>query len=351
MWGEEEVNLKGLVILGNSRAEVREVPKPTVKPGWVLVRMKASGLCGSDLHFYHMPADAMGARRGKVVGHEPAGVVEEIGSCVTRVKPGDRVSVYHWISCGHCRYCRAGYRQFCKERVGIAMYGYGSSAEYVLAPEANCLPLPDALSFADGAMMACCAATAFSALKKLAVAGDDDLVVFGLGPVGLCALVQAKALGARVIGVEVVPERLVLARALGADDLIDAQDADPVKGVRELTDGWGVSAVVETSGNVKARSQVVEVLRPRGKGAFVGLGKNDLVVDPAHLIEPEKMLMGSYVLPIGMYDAFAEFLVKRKVNLSRIVTHRFSIDQGVEALELFDSRKTGKVIFEYDKHG
>jgi len=247
--------------------------------------MKAAGLCGSDLHFYHTPPEAMGARRGNVVGHEPAGVVEEVGPCVTTVKPGDRVSVYHWISCGHCRYCRAGYRQFCEERVGIAMCGYGSSAEYVLAPEANCLPLPDALSFADGAMMACCAATAFSALKKLDVAGDDDLVIFGLGPVGLCTLVQAKALGARVIGVEVIPERLGLARALGADDLIDAQNADPVKQVRELTESWGASAVVETSGNVRARAQVVEVLRPQGKGVFVGLGENALAFDPAHLIE------------------------------------------------------------------
>ena len=102
--------MKGLVVLGNSRAEVREVDRPEVRPGWVLVKMKASGICGSDVHVYRRSPEEMGVRGGKVTGHEPAGVVEEIGDCVTTVQPSDRVSVYHYFSCGHCRFCREGYR-------------------------------------------------------------------------------------------------------------------------------------------------------------------------------------------------------------------------------------------------
>jgi propanol-preferring alcohol dehydrogenase len=339
--------LKGLVILGDSKAEVREVPLPRVKPGWVLVRMRASGICGSDLHFYHSSPEELGARCGMVVGHEPAGVVEEVGNCVTAVKPGDRVSVYHWISCGHCRYCRAGYRQFCPERKGIAASGYGSSAEYVLAPEANCLPLPTELSFVDGALMACCAATAFSALQKLGVSGSEDLAVFGLGPVGLCVLLEAKAMGARLIGIEVVPERLELGMQLGADEVIDAGRADAVEAIRDLTHGRGANLAVETSGVPMVRAQIVDALCPSGKAVYVGLGSSQPVVDPSLLISTEKALMGSYVMPMNMYDAFAEFLIERKVCLARIVTHRFAIARGVEAIELFDTRRTGKVVFEY----
>jgi threonine dehydrogenase-like Zn-dependent dehydrogenase len=340
--------LKGLVILGNSQAEVREVPRPEVKPGWVLVKMRVAGICGSDLHFYRDTPENLGARVGRVVGHEPAGVVEEVGPCVTAVRPGDRVSVYHWFGCGHCDACRAGYWQFCPDRRAIAASGYGSSAEYVLAPEAACLPLPGELSFAAGAMMACCAATAYSALTKLPAPGRSDVAVFGLGPVGLCTLIEAVAMGARVIGVDIVPERLELGRTLGADTVIDAGRADVVQAIREQTAGRGADAVVETSGSLQARAQVVDALALSGTGIYVGLGQEAAVVDPGALIEQEKVLRGSYVMPVAMYGAFTRFLVERDVRLERIVTHRFPIERGVEAIQLFDTRRTGKVVIEFE---
>jgi len=341
--------LKGVVILGDSRVELRNVPKPEAKPGWALVRTKAAGICGSDLHFYHSTPEELrqGLRYGKVIGHEASGIVEEVGDGVTAVAPGDRVSIYHYVGCGHCHHCRAGYRQLCPERMGIAQAGSGAMAEYVLAPEENCLPLPDELSFVDGALMACAGATAYSALKKLGVCGNDDLVVFGLGPVGLSTVLEAKVLRARVIGVELISERIELARTLGADQVIDASKADPVDVIRNLTRGRGASLAIETSGSASGRAQIIKALCTRGKAAFVGLGSRGKVIDPSLLIDTEKVLMGSYVMPMGLYRPFAEFLVDRKVNLERIVTHRFSIDQAVEAFKVFDTRRTGKVVFEY----
>jgi propanol-preferring alcohol dehydrogenase len=310
----------------------------------VLVRIEAAGICGSDLHFYHSTPEELGSRCGTVVGHEPAGIVEEVGTCVTAVRPGDRVSVYHWIACGHCAHCRSGYPQFCAQRVGIAAAGYGSSAEYILAPEANCLPLPEALSFVDGALMACCAATAYSALHKMRASAEDDVAIFGLGPVGLSTLLQARALGARTIGIEVVPERLELARQMGADDVVDAHSVDPVEAVLDLTGGRGATKAIESSGSAAARSQIVDVLGHGGIGVYVGLGNHPPTVDPARLIEMERVLMGSYVMPVTMYDAFVRFLVQRDVHPEQIVTHRFTITRGVEAIELFDTRRTGKVV-------
>jgi propanol-preferring alcohol dehydrogenase len=298
------------------------------------------------LHFYHAAPEDL-KLRGKVVGHEPAGVVAEVGDGVTAVQPGDRVSVYHWIGCGHCHYCRSGYRQFCAQAQGIAASGNGSSAEYLLAPEANCLPLPDQLSFVDGALMACCAGTAFASLKRLRVAGGDQLAVFGLGPVGLSVLLEATAMGARVIGVEVVPERISLGRELGAEVVIDASRDDPVSAIRDLTRGRGVPLAVEASGSDAGRAQIVESLDIGGTAVYVGQGSDRPVVCPADLIQRGRTLTGSFVMPMGLYRPLSDFLVDRDVRLERMVTHRFPIDRAVEAFQLFATRKTGKVVIEF----
>ena len=341
--------MKALVILGNSRSQVRDVPLPELRQGWARIKNKVSGVCGSDLHFYHSTPEELGPRVGQVIGHEPSGIVDEVGAGVTSVKPGDRVSVAHWFGCGHCRWCRQGYPQFCAQGIGIAASGNGSSAEYVAAPAANCLPLPDELSFATGACMACCAATAYSALRKLGASGRHNLVVFGLGPVGLCAVMEAKAMGARVIGVEVVAERLELAKQIGADEVIDAVHSQVIEAVYDLTGGRGADIGLETSGSSVGRAQIVEAIGTQGRAAYVGLGRQEKAIDPTPVIHGERILMGSYVLPLSLYDEFAAFLVERDVQIDRMITHRFPIEQGVEALELFDTRKTGKVVFEFDR--
>lgn len=344
--------MKGLVLWGDERAEVRQVPKPALRPGWALIKVKASGVCGSDLHFYRTPSAEMGVdtgpRPGMVVGHEPAGIVEAVGEGVENVRPGDRVSVYHWVSCGHCHACRSGLFQFCPEAQGIAASGNGSAAEYLLAPARNCLPLPAPLSYATGAMVACCAATAFSALNKLGASGLDDLVIYGLGPVGLCALLEAKAMGARVIGVEIEPYRLDLAERLGADALINAAETDPVAAIRDLTHGRGTGMAIETSGSRAGRTQLVQSLAVQGTGVFVGIGSVGPSIDPTELIHRELKLLGSYVLPLGLYRPLIEFLIDRQVDLDQIVTHRFPIEQGVEAFQVFDTRRTGKVVLAFD---
>jgi len=340
--------MRGLVILGDSRAEVREVPVPALRDGWVRVKVVVGGVCGSDLHFYHSTPQELGPRVGQVIGHEAAGIVEAVGAGVTAVKPGDRVSVAHWFGCGHCRWCILGYPQFCNEGIGIAASGNGSSAEYVTAPERNCMPLPESLSFAAGACMACCVATAYSTLRKVEASGRHNLVVFGLGPVGLSVVMEAKAMGARVIGVEGIPERLALATELGADAVVDFTACDPLEAIRDLTFGRGADIAIETSGSTVGRAQLVEALGIQGRGVYIGMGREEPAIDPTPVIHGEKVLMGSYVLPITMYDDLATFLVERQVPVDAMVTHRFSIEQGVEAFTLFDTRHTGKVVFDFE---
>src|SRR5579883_2564681 len=227
--------MRGVVCLGNRRVELREFPDPEPGPGEVVVRIGAAGLCGSDLHAYR------GERaQTHISGHEPCGTIAALGAGVTGWRAGERVIVHHYAGCGQCKYCRIGYDQLCLH--GHRTFGFGAhgaNADFLLVPARCLVRLPDALSFAEGAAIACGTGTAYMALTKLGVSGRDTLAIYGQGPVGLSATLLGKAMGARVIAVEVAEPRRALARELGADVVLDPQSEDPVAAIRELTGGGG----------------------------------------------------------------------------------------------------------------
>src|SRR5213083_154389 len=241
--------MRGAVFLGNRKVELRSFPDPTPGPGEVVIEMKASGMCGSDLKFYRSPPGAAQAALGLggsadpfIAGHEPCGVVVARGLGVSeREAPiGQRVMDHHYAGCGVCQHCRVGWSQLCRE--GIVVYGVtanGGHAEYLKVPVRTLVPLPDELSFAEGAAVACGTGTAFGALRRMQLAGGQTLAVFGQGPVGLSATVLGVAMGARVIAVETSPERMKLAEEFGADAVIDASREDAVTAIKELTNGVG----------------------------------------------------------------------------------------------------------------
>ena len=339
-------HVKGLVLLGDRRAEIREFDVADPGPQEVLLRIEAAGICGSDLHFYQSTPEVLGIRRGVVIGHEPSGVIEAIGSCVDHLQVGDRVTVNHTLGCGHCEYCRAGATVLCAENLGIAASGYGGDAEYTRMPAGNCLPLPDELSFIEGTFLACTGATAYNALRKLSPSGRDRLVVIGLGPVGLSGVVVGKALGATVYGVDLIEERLALAKSLGADEVINASESDTVTAVQALTEGRGVELAFETSGSVKGQSDAVDVLRPRGKATFVGIGNGGKSIDPAQFLHKEATLYGSKVMPEGIYQEMVRFMIRRDVRFEPIVTHRVPLVEGPAAFAEFNTGAAGKFILE-----
>ena len=338
--------MKGIVFLGDRRAEVREFPDPEPGRGEVVVRMKAAGLCGSDLHTYRQPA-AQRAGNLTIPGHEPSGVVESVGPCVTRVRLGDRVSVFHYRGCGHCKHCRAGYLQWCPDRRGYGGPIHGSCADLLLTDERNCLPLPEELSFVHGAAIACFLGTAFAALRKVSPSGKDTLAVFGQGPVGMGGTLVGKALGARIICVEPIVERRALAQRLGADVVLNPADGDVADAIRELTGGVGADLAFETAGSAAAQDAAVSCLRRGGRGVFVGFGNSEPTFNLARIIGSQLTLMGSFVMPIFMYWDLVDFILAHRLPVEDMVTHRFAIEQGPEAFELFDGGHTGKVILEW----
>ncbi|HLZ70367.1 MAG TPA: zinc-binding dehydrogenase [Dehalococcoidia bacterium] len=334
--------MRGVVFTGNRALEIRGFPDPHAGPGEAVVQIRASGLCGSDLHAYRGPQALQ-----TISGHEPCGVIAELGpGAPAGLKPGDRVMVHHYAGCGLCEICAMGFEQACPN--GRVTYGggtgHGANADAMLVPARTLVPLPDELSFEEGAAIACGTGTAWCGLKKLHIAGGDTVAIFGQGPVGLSGTASAAAMGARVIAVDVLPARLALARELGADAVLDAAAGDTVAAIRDLTGGRGASASLETSGQAAARSQCLEALSPFGRCCYVGIGGPASIDFNRDVIFKVATIYGSWTFSKAELIAIARFMVERNVPLQKLITHRFPLDQAAEAFRTFDGGAAGKCM-------
>lgn len=355
--------MRGVVFLGNSKVEVANFDVPQPGPGQALIRMKASGMCGSDLHFYRAESPekqliSQGfksfAERGQpsdtkiIAGHEPCGVIEEVGPGVDPAyfRAGDRVIVFHYEGCGVCDHCRTGWTQMCD--AGVEPHGaikHGGHAEYQCVPVSTLVHLPEEISFVGGSAVACGTGTAYGALVRLNVSARDSLVVFGLGPVGLAAVQLAAAMGAEVIGVDINPDRVAAAKAFGATHVVDARTQDPVDEVRKLTRGRGATCAMDCAGGEQPKAQAVRATAPWGRIALVAVGGNLNVIGWNDLIKAQRTVIGSYTFSIiGMKDC-AEFIARHGVEADRVFTNRWNIEQAVEAYDAFDRQATGKGVF------
>jgi D-arabinose 1-dehydrogenase-like Zn-dependent alcohol dehydrogenase len=236
--------MKGIVFTGNRTVAMQEFPDPTPGPDDVVLQMKASGMCGSDLKFYRSaPGEAqkamgLGSSAPMIAGHEPCGVVVAMG---TNVNPkqawlGQRAMVHHYRGCGACPHCSTGWMQLCVEGVAevYGATGHGGHAQYIKVPARTLVTLRDELSFATGAAIACGTGTAWGALKRLELTGDQTIAIFGQGPVGLSATQLATALGARIIALDVSPQRLARAREFGAAEVINPSQVNALQAIKDL---------------------------------------------------------------------------------------------------------------------
>jgi threonine dehydrogenase-like Zn-dependent dehydrogenase len=346
--------MKGVVFLGDRKLELREFPDPTPGVRDVILEIRASGMCGSDLHMYRAPAQGAEAvmggikrQAGVIAGHEPCGVVAAVGAAVSEkeARVGQRVMNHHYEGCDHCKHCRAGWTQMCLE--GAVVYGsggHGAHARYMKVPVSSLVPLPDSLSFVTGAAISCGTGTAWGALRRLSLQAGETIAIFGQGPVGLSATQLAVAMGARVIAIDIAHERCKLAREFGADEVLEGNSGDLVATIRSLTHGEGAHKTLDASSAPEARAAAVRAVRSWGTACFVGeRGQVTLDVSP-DLLRRQVTLIGSWTFSKQGQAECAEFVADRKVDVEKLFTHRWKLEQADEAYRLFDTQTTGKAV-------
>jgi threonine dehydrogenase-like Zn-dependent dehydrogenase len=341
--------MKAAFLPGNSEVEIREVPMPEPGHGEVLLQVKASTICGSDIRCIYREHLGKGPEgyQGVIAGHEPAGVIVQTGPGCRRFKTGDRVLVYHISGCGVCNDCRRGYMISCTSAQYRQAYGWqrdGGMAEYLLAEEKDLILLPGSLTYLDGAQVACGFGTVYEALEKIGVSGNDAVLITGLGPVGLAAGALCRKLGAnKIIGIDISAERRDLALRLGLCDSVVAAGQDNVNEVRELTGGLGVERAVDCSANAEARAVAIRATRKWGKIAMVGEGGTVTFNPSPDIIHDQKTIYGSWVTSTWLMEELVERLVRWNLHPEDIVTHRFPLDKADEAYSLMASGRCGKV--------
>ena len=354
--------MRGVVFKGDRKIDIMDFADPTPGPEEAVIEMKASGMCGSDLHLYrHKPAEVIRslgfkdlASRGIdenapiIGGHEPCGVIAAVGDGVDprMFKVGDRVMVFHYDGCKHCDHCRTGWTQMCDH--GALIHGvitHGGHADYMKVPLSCLIHLPDELSFAGGAAVSCGSGTAYGALLRLDISARDILAVFGLGPVGLSAAQLAAAMGVKVIGVDISADRVNRSKEFGVAHAIDGSKVDPVEEILKLTGGKGVTCSMDCAGGEVAKQQAVRCTRPWGKIALVAVGGNLNVDAMKDLIGKQRTVIGSYTFSkVGMKEC-AHFIANHGVEVDRLFTDHWRLDQAEDAYRAFDAQSGGKGVF------
>ncbi|MEM0053812.1 MAG: alcohol dehydrogenase catalytic domain-containing protein [Nitrososphaeria archaeon] len=330
--------------------EVFDIAEPEVGPEDVLVRVRASAICGTDLHYYHWDGYAERHNPGfpRVLGHEFSGDVVKVGDNVKTLKVGDRVAGETHIPCKVCYLCNTGRMHICKN---MKIFGvdtlYGSFAPYTVLPEITAVKIPDSISYEEGALLEPFG-VALHAICEASIGPGDVVVITGCGPIGLFAQQLAKISGASmVISTDTREYRLNLSKRIGVDETINVLNVDPVGRVRELTDGKGADVVIELSGANVAVRQALDMAALNGKVVFVGTTQKPTEIDTTNQILYKELKVSGITGRI-MFDTWYRSikLVQNKiVDLTQVMTHKFALDDASKAFELLDKGEAGKVLF------
>lgn len=319
---------------------VESVSEPKLGPNDVLVKIRACGLCHSDLHLIN------GALRlGKlpiVLGHEAAGVVTEVGKEVSEFVNGDDVVIYFYISCGKCRYCKAGYENLCEKVKRIGMDVDGAFAEYVSVPESSLVKLPHKVEITEAALLGCAVGTAYHSLVEIgALRMGESVAIFGVGGIGMSAVQVAKLCGAKILAVDIVEEKLKLAHRLGADFTINAKEEDPLQRIKELTDGKGADLCLECIGLPITIEQAIKSVKKKGRSVLVGFLTKKVSIGFNELILRESSVRGSRGLRKQNLIDLVGLLKEGKLDLKPLITHSYSLE---EVNKGFDTLRKGLAI-------
>ena len=331
--------MQAAVYRGVNDVRMETVPVPAIGPGEMLIRVHSCGVCGTDLK--KISTGSHSAPR--IFGHETAGIVAQVGKNVTKYGPGDRVMMFHHIPCRECFYCQNKTFAQCAtyKKVGCTA-GFeasgGGFAEYVRVMdwivEHGTVRIPDETSYEQACFVEP-VNTCLKGVNALKLKPGETVLTIGQGPIGIILGVLARRTGATLITTDLYPERLKMGSSFGLELVIDASRTNVVERVRELTQGRGADAVILAVGGNSLIRTAMDAARPGGRILlFAQTQHGEAVIDPAAICVDEKTLVGSYSASVDLQEESVQFVMNREMDLQRLISHRFSLSQSPQALDL-----------------
>ncbi|MFW9967778.1 MAG: zinc-binding dehydrogenase, partial [Candidatus Thorarchaeota archaeon] len=345
--------MKAGILYGPRDLRVEEIDVPNLKPGWVVLRVRAAGICGSDLHLYKektfIPISSVLGEGIYVPGHELAGEVHEVGEGVGDLKVGDRVVVEPTINCGKCDWCKIGWYNLCESSGLIGFYYLGGLAEFCVVPAEKCFKISEDTSFEEAAMLDCIT-VAERAIKRAEVSNEDSVAILGAGTIGLFAAQGALAAGAREVYITGKHEfQTKAAERFGVTATINAREENTVERIMELTAGRGVDKVIEAvGGDAPVIDEGVYMLRRRGTLVATGIFLNPIPINMFSLVTKEVTLTGAwgyaYWTHLKEFAVSLELLESGKIDAKSLITHKYPLENASEAFEVaLDKRKSQSI--------
>jgi 2-desacetyl-2-hydroxyethyl bacteriochlorophyllide A dehydrogenase len=330
-----------------SGIEVLEMPRPEIGPTDILVRVAAGSLCGSDVHIYEWTPSYFFMSLPIILGHEFSGQVVQVGSEVTHVQVGDRVSALPSMPCGSCANCRTGRSSACTRRLSPGMMTDGFFAEYGrLTTAAEIFKLPEEVSYEAAALLEPFAVS----LNAVDISGfklGQKTAILGPGPIGLFTLQVLRAAGAArimMVGAEGDARRLEMAERLGADLSVNITHENPVKRVKAISPN-GLDIVYEATGNPKSIAQALDMVRRGGKVILIGIHSGPATFDPTPLVRSSKSIIGAYAYTVETWQRAIELLANRRVDPEAVISHRLPLEAADKGFQLALKKEAVKVLF------
>lgn len=320
------------------RVEIREIPEPKLGSKDVLLKVRAAGICGSDLHLYR--GQHAFRKLPAILGHEVAGEVIRVGPEVKQVKPGMAVTVLPQIGCGHCPACQEGYPNVCPNKTVPGTPAWqGTFAEYFAAPEDAVFPLPPGVGFVEGALTEPLA-VAVHVVRRLEVQRGQSMAILGSGTIGLLILNVAKQLGIdTIVATDALDYNLAVAKKLGATATVNVLKDDLERVVNQLTDGWGVRSVVIATGAPNIIDQATAITARRGRICLVGMISKPILVQTYNFVAKEITFVGSQTYTANDFKTAIDLLAQRAVNTELLITNIVPFAATAEAMDALDQRK------------
>lgn len=308
----------------------------------MLVEVGACAICGSDFHL--IDGHVARAEFPVVPGHELMGRVIALGDGVRDVDIGSRACIENHVACGECRFCQMGRENLCNHSRSIGVNVDGGYSQHVVAPAKCVLPLPDSIDDATASVMQTLGTGFHVVMNRARIQKDETAAIIGMGPVGLCALVSAQYAGARVIAIDAVQDRLEMARQMGADEIINVKEEDPVKGVLERTEGYGAEAALEVVGGAQTQTlrQALRMVQKGGRVVVVGVFSEEVSLPMQEIQHLEKEILGCRGHP-DTFKRCIDLAASGELNVAPMITHQIPLSMVGQGLRLMRERKDGAV--------